>query len=92
MQRSTGDATALFIFLAHVPAEASSLLVGGILDRTSLPLVQHRLPANNVANTGAEHDTGEATSRSGLRRRSFPTSGNVLVRTFLLVQHSLTLF
>ena len=26
--------------------------------------------ANNVANTGAEHDTDEATSRSGRRRRS----------------------
>ena len=65
-----------------------------ILDRTSLPLVQHRptrrtdLPGAGLVQHAAELDTGEATSRSGYRRRSFPTSGNVLVWTFLLVQRS----
>ena len=63
-----------------------------ILDRTSLPLVQHRptrrtdLPGAGLVQHAAELDTGEATSRSGYRRRSFPT---LLVSAIQVQQHRL---
>ena len=48
VQRSTGDATALLIFLAHVTSEASSLLEGG------------QSSSSNVAIARPTSSTGEA--------------------------------
>ena len=40
--------------VALILGQTGGHLAGGILDRTSLPLVQHRIPVNNLAGPSAE--------------------------------------